>query len=344
MGNQKLYCSTEFILELLNKHNSIISNNSLKGDNIYTKIIYLIIDHSNLQIDYNEEVFHDVAKENKFLINLIKLWARGNRELNFSPNDFKDMVEKENYFEDKVTDIFLLDTDNEFTDKIRNDYGIAAANINTIKDISFLFNNFFYFINSKSKIKSWDFIKNNKHQFNSIVIADNYILKKLYNENLYKLLDNLLPEHLKQVLDLTLIIEKDTVDSKSLEKKHEEVKNEINKLRNYDINLTILRVSKDKLHDRNIITNYIWINSGYGFTLFKDKITLKPTNIFVFPIINSKEQGINNPKNSYDSLISQYKELNKDASNTEKETDANGNIIKIELKYFSGNKKNRLLN
>jgi hypothetical protein len=93
---------------------------------------------------------------------------------------------------------------------------------------------------------------------------------------------NLMPQILNnQVFHLTIIVKDDsTVSDGQRQSINEFLENEFD----YKINLTILKSSR--LHDRNILTNYIWISSAYGFELFNNGNVLenRQTQVTMFPM------------------------------------------------------------
>jgi len=178
-----------------------------------------------------------------------------------------------------------------------------------------------------------------------MIIADNYVLKDagLIEENLIEFLKRIMPQKLKkQVFQLTIIIEENEIPN--IENRHKSIIQKLKEFLNYEVDLTLLATSKNNLHDRNILTNYMVINSGYGFTLFKNSKVKQNTTLRFEPItyLRSKSTGyfeqIEIPKNqnytleTYNSLKNQFSQINDKTININN------------TKYAVGNKKNRLLN
>ncbi len=116
---------------------------------------------------------------------------------------------------------------------------------------------------SKGNISNYEFMKNYLHPCNAMLISDEYLCKDKNPEgNIYQILDCLLPQKLEINFHLTIF----TGDIAQFDAITEKLKT----LRtNYTINFTIIQVTKSNpIHDRNLITNYFWINSGHGFHLF----------------------------------------------------------------------------
>jgi hypothetical protein len=138
-----------------------------------------------------------------------------------------------------------------------------------------------------------------------MLVSDEYLCKdKNPQDNIYVALEHLLPKNLEIDFHLT-IFTGDLSQFDAIEAKLKE-------LRNYSIFLTIIQVTKaNPIHDRNIITNYFWINSGHGFHLFqKGKvISDRNTQLSFYSIFRmhcthiieqlkpiEKNRDINNPK------------------------------------------------
>ncbi len=243
----------------------------------------------------------------------------------------------------------LNKTEDECID-LENKYGLIFISKENIKKAQFLFN--FSVIpieKGKQNLTNWNFANQFKHPFNAMVIADNYAFaddfdrtdkRKLIKENIIELLRNILPKKLeKQIFHLTIIVEKDAI--RNIENQHKFLTFQLSKLFDYKIELTILKVSKRNLHDRNIITNYTWINSGFGFSLFRNKRVRKDTHLSFYPVtyLQKKFLGYNEQIKTdeklssiseiYNFLQKQFSQLNNQA---------------VDTKLVEGSKQNRLLN
>jgi hypothetical protein len=165
---------------------------------------------------------------------------------------------------------------------IENDFAQLVFHNNNISDI-------LPFITAKPKSINkkdngcWDFLDSIKHPCNSLVILDDYILtdsNELIEENLVELLKKIMPLKLNQNLEFQITIIGENQGIKLIDKKNKILK-KLNNFYSYPINLSII---PEKIHDRRIFTNYYWIISGYGFTLFQDKKVKKETSFTFIPI------------------------------------------------------------
>lgn len=147
-----------------------------------------------------------------------------------------------------------------------------------------------------SKLPSWKTLEKFRHPCNAMVIAENYILdkKEEIDDNLLPLMDSLLPkEKLDIPFQITFIVQWDgnespQVNKTNLDKIFNYLKPQIESLRtDFNFELQVFCVNKELNHDRNIITNYLWLHSGHSFSYFKNENntirTIKDTNLMVFP-------------------------------------------------------------
>ncbi len=346
MKKNTVYCRIEFIEDVI----KVVSEQNVffeSDKTIYREILSFLGSDCSIFHDLDDNSFYEKAKTNKILRILLKNEQGAKTELVSSPEEFDSMVQNETYFEDKVSEIFFLGKNDKFNETLSNDYGLVSANINSVDNLNFLFDFSLFSCSKKGKIENWDFIKTQKHPFNAMVIADNYILSKkhLISDNLFILLDNLLPKALnKRKFDLTIIVEKDekATFGSGLDIIYNEILDFCKSIRDYEINLSIIKTSKINLHDRNIITNYLWINSGYGFNLFKNERVIKETHLSAFPITYNnipKNIDLGHYNNSafqiHKSLIRQYAIIIEKAKNSEN--------LMIDNEY-QGDKQNRLFN
>lgn len=126
---------------------------------------------------------------------------------------------------------------------------------------------------AKNEELSWNEFKDQlKHNCNSLIFVDNYGLKSMEN-NLFVLLNNLLPINLDVVFNITIVSsefsEQDTIKLKNyLQKNRPYLRYSIQFLK-----ATIKHNDQPKevnlFHDRAIITNNIWIEIGGGFDIFR---------------------------------------------------------------------------
>jgi hypothetical protein len=113
---------------------------------------------------------------------------------------------------------------------------------------------------------------------NALLIVDNYIFKGDEKSNLYKILDIILPKSLKVDFHLTVFYIESRPGSE------DNLKNAIKRIRpNLNVVFEFIKTTKDvnngfktDFHDRAILTNNLWIDSGAGFNLLRrDRLHFK---------------------------------------------------------------------
>lgn len=249
------------------------------------------------------------------------------------------------FFSEQFSPSALLFTNHTEADAnvLEQKFGVMVFTPSEITKTGFLFQNQLELF-VKGKKKTWDFIKAFQHPFNAMVISDAYLLcKKESIKNLESLLLTWLPKNLSIPFDLTIISDR---DSKSLPSDIEKIKNELTVLLKknfqYEINISIII---SKIHDRNLITNYLWCSSGYGFELIANGESCRDTHMAIVPVTHiASEKGSYKLKSieplSNSSALDLYTSLRDQFSNINNKTPQSLGL----LAYTAGSKKNRLFN
>lgn len=178
-----------------------------------------------------------------------------------------------------------------------------------------------------------------------MVIADNYLLKDtaVIRQNLLPFLKRFMPRQLAcNTFHLTIL----TYDVPNIKLRHTYLSTELNTLFPYPVQLCIVISNKDELHDRNLLTNYFWLSSGFGFSLFKDGKVAKDTHLTVFPVFYPSLPPIPYNVDTQRPLTGQYTVQSMSASLAgifkkihDDRPEAIGTVT-----YVCGKKENRLLN
>lgn len=203
--------------------------------------------------------------------------------------------------------------------KLEEDYGLFFISNDTLEDkANILFDQTTISIEKNGRIYSdWSFIEKFAHPCNAMIIADNYILKndKDVESNLITLLDKLLPKKLNKIDFQLTIITGDGKSSIDIENRYKLIKSELIKIgRPYKIELKIIGKSENN-HDRNLITNYLHIYSGFGFILFRKKNYSKYSTLANTMISINSVLGKPDNKEMVTSLKKQYKLINSNSVN-----------------------------
>lgn len=165
-----------------------------------------------------------------------------------------------------------------------------------------------YTVNKNEKLNSfpgWQAIKNFKLPTNSAIISDRYLLKneQSFNENLFTLIDNLFFDiNSHNTFYLTIITQYDSYNKPIY--LYNTIKNFLKKKfrsKPFYFSLFTLKGSECP-HDRNILTNYYYINSDNSFDFYNQNGKIN-TNTFV------KFVGLNSDINSFNNLKSQFKSI-----------------------------------
>lgn len=160
------------------------------------------------------------------------------------------------------------------------------------------------------RFDSWSSLAKYKHPLNAVLIVDNYILSDKSNQpveyNLKPLLLSLLPKNKTEIpVDITIITEQDP--------KNGSIKEAVKNLEEYlksgipdlDFNLNIIKYDRNilyrldnegfSIHNRRIITNYFWMESGVGFNIMnhKGKVNDSDSDIsFKFNLLGQNYNGL----------------------------------------------------
>jgi hypothetical protein len=171
-------------------------------------------------------------------------------------------------------------------------------------------------------------------------LVDNYILtdSNLLEENLTSIFDILLPQKLNlevpfQISIFTTLKTSDQKNDINSAERQKQIANLIELLRpELWFKLSIFKVSKDKFHDRTLITNNYYVSCGGGFDLFKQHRPTKMTSInIVYPVFSN---SILWTPVAYSNFINEVSIVYNKATSFSKE---------FLTGFFRGDKQNRLM-
>lgn len=343
MMQRETYCSGAFLEYFYGLINKSLQDYLLNENERWISDLYSYL-HGNCQliIDLDDDEIVKRSSENP---NYLKLWSEGRIKYESYPKTFDQMVSDDEYFMGKSTEIYLLALNETFCKNIEHKFGLVCTSLNSVEEKMPQLCQFRLNPVSKGRSAGWSFLLKYKFPSNAVVIADNYILDKRENisENLFRLLEAILPEELDIEYHLTILTQK----VPSLSGRYELINSYLKKRYKYPIILSIGRISSGihDLHDRNIISNYCWYNSVAGFDLFKEtKDGLKSihnTIVLAFPAayVGSTTEYIQvDDEEGTPVQASYFKTLN----NLKKIWNGFSSQVKNE-NDFMGEKKNRLL-
>ena len=288
MARFQLVCEVGFLERLFNEISALGNDfqDFLQDDTDerlhLTQLYRLLHKNSDVHVDYDDEQLLELARQNPYFKSLLKT-----NRLTPRPSDFAHLAnDEQTYFQSipSPSTIFLLQKSEVDCQLLEQRYGYVVVSSENIVKVRFLFNFYLQTLTKRNPAYTdWSFIEPFRHPFNAMVIADNYVLKDstVIKQNLLPFLKRFMPTHLdKNIFQLTIL----TYDVPNIKQRHIDLSNELSSLFPYPVQLCIVICNKDELHDRNMLTNYFWLSSGFGFSLFKDGKVAKDTHLTVFPI------------------------------------------------------------
>ena len=208
---------------------------------------------------------------------------------NTSDIDYENLSQQDAF----LNAMFFTCSSKDVCQKAMDDYGvivICAENINDFRHL--LYGNGTAI--RKHETNKWNSCLSFEKPIpcNSLILVDNYILSKtdLVKENLTDIFDTLIPSNLSSKVEFQI-----TFFTSSLNNAKDKLQGVINILEGLrpeiKFSVTIIKSSSDNFHDRNIISNNIFVSCGGGFDLFKQGKSQKTTTISLhYPFITSTEQ------------------------------------------------------
>lgn len=146
------------------------------------------------------------------------------------------------------------------------------------------------------RFDSWSKLDSYKHPIHSLLIVDGYILsdksQQRIEQNLMPLLRILLPKKKTEFpVDITIITEEQPRASNFRAIQQNLIDYLKEELHELEFNISIIRFDRTilyklssegfNIHDRRIITNYFWIESGIGFNIMNDRGKVKNSDSFI---------------------------------------------------------------
>ena len=315
MIKRNTYCEVEFLRKFSTGYIPQISpydEGILQKNRCWLGLYHFLKDKAFLIVD-DASRFNSLAKENDFCTRIKKLWANGNLKIEEQKIDLSSSVDEGFY-----SYIFLCDDSTIAEEKAKN-LGILRITPSSYSQFSYLFKDSGIAIHKEDAV-DWNLIMK-KSNFNAMVITDKYIMKER-NNNLYAILDALLPESLQIPMHISIF----TLDTPTFEKDFHEIEMYIKSARpNLKFNFTLHKAIENDFHDRAIITNYMRIKCGAGFDLIKNKKGTKvprtTTEVEIdYPCFLEMELA----EGSYENILQDAKRM-------------------YNCNYFLGTKNNRLL-
>jgi hypothetical protein len=329
---REIYCELDFLKRFV--ENKPLYDDGLSEEiselDIWKKYFKLFRSNSIIKIDKSQEDIKILMEANQCFKILLKKHNEGIIELHFNVNI--------NVPENLICSLFFL-TDKEKCKQIEKDYGICAVcNETTDTHAKYLFG--LRIPTNKGFVQgdqgTYDFLKLYRHPCNSLIINDRYLLldhDHYLEGNLLKILEILLPDKLNKTDFHLLIISGDGQKKINIESRYEKIKTEIENRKSYKVQIKI--IAKDAAHNRDIITNYIRINAGHKFNLFRQQrfgqLLAQEYETFTFGYLFDEDEEVRT------NILSQYNKIVKDTP------DEIGTVKYVIPKGTSDKETNRLL-
>ena len=303
MKANDIYCDLGFWENLCSiyrdfKDSDIFSNENQKCDHIKKWLCLMLKSESHFDCSLSD--FKNSVINNDMSFSLWKKSCNGECKLDFSSGIINKMKSGSSLHMDfNMYNSFFL-TENNYETSAKN-----VGVINICNEKVLVYNPFVSQIESVQlhENNNWRKILNNiRHNNNSMVIIDNYIFKDV-NENLYEILDVLLPDKMGTTYYLSIF-----TLGPGLEKRKEFLEEKIKEIRpNLNVYIEMFESKQDVFHDREIITNYVHVTAGAGFDNFKRNQEAKhmTTIDMSYPYL-SNENGRKNKIENTISLCKKY--------------------------------------
>ncbi len=305
-----IYCDWDFFTALASKQDGEASclDNSFNIDNEVASDIrnLLLCSDVKLYLNISKDFFYnfldEAEKKSKIERNALENlvinmeYKRHNSALHLHFNASKVQFNDSIIDTDRLNALFFSCESKEVCAEAMEEYGIivfCAENINDFKYLTFDQG----VAIQKAETSNWNQCLGGHKVVpcNSLVIVDNYILNDpdSIDENLPKIFDSLIPKSLNKLLPFQLTIFATLCNDRGTpynsENRLKRIKEILSELRqNITFEVSIIKCSKDKFHDRTIFTNNLFIGCGGGFDLFKRGKSKKTTTVCVLhPFLNN---------------------------------------------------------
>lgn len=246
-------------------------------DTDFPNLHEIIKNHGELFVDMSDEHLETMLSQPNDNNWLLPFYIGGNFSIHSSKEFFLSLREDDSIIAKETRALYILDISEEEAIKLTKAYGVMVLSDKSINDDIFQLD-FKKIFEKQSSTKTdnnsgwtdiFDYIK--LPPLNSLVITDNYLLKKdsqIYLFNLKQLLNCILPQSLSIPFHIS-IFSRMGDNIKNAKLFVGKLKSYLNTIREYDFQVEI--VYNETIHPRGIISNYFQIDSDIGFNIFKSK-------------------------------------------------------------------------
>ena len=137
-----IYCQTGFLEKFTEKYRASFPNikdmNVSDDFRILSNLSNFLLKDSVLKLDTEPAKFVEIQAKNPIIKSLIKS-EQSRDKLKFVPQEHQNMLAENSFFEEKFTEIFMLDLPEKQCKKIEEDYGLLILSSENFKKSGFLF-------------------------------------------------------------------------------------------------------------------------------------------------------------------------------------------------------------
>ena len=326
-----VFCETQFLHEILSRlSDKTFSFESLSEYELWINVRSLLLSSDiKLYLNISKSEFDNNIKDiEKRRLNAAKkgkdyqlshfeklIWdislKQRNNEIHLKLLDkYPNLDEFENISDKELDAFYFTCKKRDECRKLMEEYGILVVSPENIMEFLFVLFDQGVAIHKQEQGNWNNILKEVVLPCNSMIIVDNYVLNELEQakENLKGIFEALLPQSLNNCIPFQIIIFSALRHNKNIDLPSKVRLEEITKLLesirpNLKFELTIVKCSSDKFHDRTIITNNYYIGCGGGFDLFKSRRSQKTTTVnIVTPYLN---HSIKWATKAYSNLVSE---------------------------------------
>lgn len=281
----------------------------------------IFCNHSEVCLNMTDEELQAEEMEGTPIFEFIK--ATGGRGVIALKEYFDSIYDDNSIIAAKPRSAFFLSYSAADAELIQNSYGVIVQSAESIND-DILTGSYKRKLLKDEEIQEgttigWkSLLKFTFPPSNAVVISDNYLLQSTERiggnyvasgkSNLLWMLDAILPVTLSIPYHVTIISEDNNQNEAWRNRVAGQLNTEINNLRGYEINVEVVFIKSEMLHERLLLMNYVNSSCEHGFYVFKAKDG-KTVHVVNKLQINSYFSALNNSQGE-----SEYQIANKDLS------------------------------
>ena len=278
------YCEVEFLLDLFN---GPIPSDFDPEKEAWSSLFKLFHSKSELLVDSKSRLLNGV--DNPYVKHLIKQSNSGGSRIHEVPTIFEEIREDFSFIKKGSNSESPLYFFAKEPPQDRG-YGIVVSHpmkkYETIKRLALdTFSVSVSRTKASNQLSGWSDLFRNLPPRNSLIIADNYLLKdNAMDKNLFPILEHCIPKGLEKTFHLLIIAKPDLHNYKL---KCQEISEFIESM-DADIDLTIIQA---EYHSRAIVSNYFYIQSDHSFDFFNNRNQVKKNALVTYKPICCEEDS-----------------------------------------------------